>query len=150
MRPGFTAAVRAEVAKIVEKIPNNDLAIQFDGSWEITDIYGGLPGLPIEGAIERNVAHDNGKHGIILAEECSDGVVRDNVAYNNLHHGIVIYQRSNNTVVEGNTVLPAEASALARADAIEAPVAVTTTPSIVSQETPMSHRSSQHDGGRHD
>ncbi|MFN8514490.1 MAG: hypothetical protein U0232_24375 [Thermomicrobiales bacterium] len=48
------------------------------------------------------------------------------------------------------TELPAEASALARADAIEAPVAVTTTPSIVSQETPMSHRSSQHDGGRHD
>lgn len=56
VRPGFTAAVRAEVAKIVEKIPNDDLAIQFDGSWEITDIYGGLPGLPIEGAIERNVA----------------------------------------------------------------------------------------------
>jgi parallel beta-helix repeat protein len=53
--------------------------------------------------IEGNVAHDNGKHGIILAEECSDGVIRDNVVYDNLHHGIVIYQRSNNNLVEGNT-----------------------------------------------
>jgi parallel beta-helix repeat protein len=52
--------------------------------------------------IEDNVAHDNGKHGIILAEECSDGIIRNNVAYNNLHHGIVIYQRSNNNLVEGN------------------------------------------------
>jgi parallel beta-helix repeat protein len=54
--------------------------------------------------IENNVAHDNGKHGIILAEECSDGVVRGNVAYGNLHHGIVLFQRSNNNLVEGNTV----------------------------------------------
>jgi parallel beta-helix repeat protein len=54
--------------------------------------------------IENNVAHDNGKHGIILAEECSDGIIRNNVAYNNLHHGIVIYQRSNNNLVEGNIV----------------------------------------------
>src|SRR6185369_12650475 len=46
---------------------------------------------------------DNGKHGIILAEECSNGIVRNNVAYNNLHHGIVIYQRSDNNLVEGNT-----------------------------------------------
>jgi parallel beta-helix repeat protein len=53
--------------------------------------------------IENNVAHDNGKHGIILAEECSDGVIRGNVAYNNLHHGIVVYQRSNNNLIENNT-----------------------------------------------
>ena len=52
--------------------------------------------------IENNVAHDNGKHGIILAEECSDGVIRGNVAYGNLHHGIVVYQRSNNNLIEGN------------------------------------------------
>ena len=56
VRPGFTAALRAEVAKIVEKIPNDELAIQWDGSWEITDVYGGVPGFPTEGAIERNVA----------------------------------------------------------------------------------------------
>lgn len=53
--------------------------------------------------IEDNVSHDNGKHGIILAEECSDGQVRNNVVYNNLHHGIVIFQQSNNNIVEGNT-----------------------------------------------
>jgi parallel beta-helix repeat protein len=53
--------------------------------------------------IENNVAHDNGKHGIILAEECSDGVIRGNVAFGNLHHGIVLYQRSNNNLVENNT-----------------------------------------------
>jgi parallel beta-helix repeat protein len=53
--------------------------------------------------IENNVAHDNGKHGIILAEECSDGVIRGNVAFANLHHGIVLFQRSNNNLVEGNT-----------------------------------------------
>jgi parallel beta-helix repeat protein len=53
--------------------------------------------------IENNVAHDNGKHGIILAEECSDGVIRGNVAFGNLHHGIVLFQRSNNNLVEGNT-----------------------------------------------
>jgi parallel beta-helix repeat protein len=52
--------------------------------------------------IENNIAHDNGKHGIILAEECSDGVIRGNVAFGNLHHGIVLYQRSNNNLVEGN------------------------------------------------
>lgn len=53
--------------------------------------------------IEGNVSHDNGKHGIILAEDCSDSQVRNNVVYNNLHHGIVIFQRSNNNIVEGNT-----------------------------------------------
>jgi parallel beta-helix repeat protein len=53
--------------------------------------------------IENNVAHDNGKHGIILAEECSDGVIRGNVVFGNLHHGIVLYQRSNNNLIENNT-----------------------------------------------
>ena len=56
VKPGFTAALRGEVAKILEKIPAEDLAIQWDGSWEITDVYGGVPGLPAEGAIERNAA----------------------------------------------------------------------------------------------
>jgi parallel beta-helix repeat protein len=54
--------------------------------------------------IENNVAHDNGKHGIILAQECSDSVIRGNVAFSNLHHGIVLFERSNNNLVEGNTV----------------------------------------------
>ncbi|MDT7694176.1 MAG: mannuronan 5-epimerase [Pseudonocardiales bacterium] len=52
--------------------------------------------------IERNVVHDNGKHGIVLAEECVDNVVRDNVVYRNGHHGIVLYQRSDRNTVENN------------------------------------------------
>jgi parallel beta-helix repeat protein len=53
-------------------------------------------------AIERNVVHDNGKHGIILAEDCVDSVIRDNVVYRNAHHGIVLYLRSDRNLVEGN------------------------------------------------
>src|SRR5262249_54829173 len=50
----YEAATRAEVAKIVEKIPGHELAIQWDCSTEIQDAYGGA-GFPIEGAIERNL-----------------------------------------------------------------------------------------------
>jgi parallel beta-helix repeat protein len=52
--------------------------------------------------IERNVVHDNGKHGIILAEDCVDSVISDNVVYRNAHHGIVLYQRSDRNTVERN------------------------------------------------
>ncbi|TQM37394.1 right-handed parallel beta-helix repeat-containing protein [Pseudonocardia cypriaca] len=52
--------------------------------------------------IERNVVHDNGKHGIILAEDCVDSVIRDNLVYRNAHHGIVLYLRSDRNLVEGN------------------------------------------------
>jgi parallel beta-helix repeat protein len=52
--------------------------------------------------IERNVVHDNGKHGIILAEDCVDSVIRDNIVYRNAHHGIVLYLRSDRNLVEGN------------------------------------------------
>jgi hypothetical protein len=54
--PGFEAAMRAEVAKLVEKIPPNDLAIQWDAALEMGDLAGQLPYLPREGAFERNVA----------------------------------------------------------------------------------------------
>jgi hypothetical protein len=54
VRPGYAAALKAEIAKILEKIPHDDLAIQWDCSWEITDMYGGIPGLAKEGALERN------------------------------------------------------------------------------------------------
>jgi hypothetical protein len=40
---------------IAQKIPNEDLAIQWDCSTEVQDVYGAVPGLPKEGAIERNV-----------------------------------------------------------------------------------------------
>jgi parallel beta-helix repeat protein len=53
--------------------------------------------------IEGNVAHHNGKQGIILAEECGASVIRANTVYGNALHGIVLYQRSNDNLVEGNT-----------------------------------------------
>ena len=52
--------------------------------------------------IARNVVHDNGKHGIILAEDCVDSVVADNVVYANQQHGIVLFLRSDRNVVERN------------------------------------------------
>src|SRR5262245_7920792 len=55
IKPGLEAALRAEVAKIVELIPNKDLAIQWDCSTELQDAYGAIAALPPEGMIERNV-----------------------------------------------------------------------------------------------
>ena len=46
----------AEAAMICQKIPHNDLAIQWDCSTEVQDAYGTLQGLSADGAIERNVA----------------------------------------------------------------------------------------------
>lgn len=55
VRPGYIDAVRAEVAAMLEHIPTAELAIQWDCSTELQDIYGGIAGFPKEGAIERNV-----------------------------------------------------------------------------------------------
>jgi hypothetical protein len=55
VRPGYTDALRAEVANIVAHIPAKDLAIQWDLAHEITDVYGNMPPYPKEGAIERNI-----------------------------------------------------------------------------------------------
>jgi parallel beta-helix repeat protein len=52
--------------------------------------------------IQRNVVHDNGKHGIILAEDCVDSVISDNIVYRNQHHGIVLYLRSDRNTIENN------------------------------------------------
>jgi hypothetical protein len=54
IRPGFTDALAAEVATIVKHIPDADLAIQWDCATEVQDAYGAVPGLPKDGAIERN------------------------------------------------------------------------------------------------
>jgi hypothetical protein len=54
--PDYQDALAAEIDKIVEKIPNHDLAIQWDCANEVQDVYGAVPQLPREGAIERNVA----------------------------------------------------------------------------------------------
>src|SRR5215813_583863 len=55
IRPGYAAATRAEIATIIAKIPNDELALQWDCSTELQDAYGGIPGHPREGAIERNL-----------------------------------------------------------------------------------------------
>ena len=49
IRPGYEDATRAEIAKIVEKIPSKDLAIQWDCSTEVQDAYGSIPGYPVQG-----------------------------------------------------------------------------------------------------
>jgi hypothetical protein len=56
IKPGYEAALAAEVAKIVEKMPAKDLAIQWDCASEVGDVYGNIPQFPRAGAIERNVA----------------------------------------------------------------------------------------------
>jgi len=55
VKPGYEAALRAEIARIVEKIPARDLAIQWDCALEVSDVYGAVPKFPREGAIERNL-----------------------------------------------------------------------------------------------
>ena len=55
VRDGYEAALLAEIERMLEYIPPSELAIQWDCSFEITDVYGALPSLPKEGAIERNV-----------------------------------------------------------------------------------------------
>lgn len=55
IRPGYAAAMRAELATIVEKIPAKELAIQWDCSNEIQDAYGFVPGYSADDAIDRNL-----------------------------------------------------------------------------------------------
>lgn len=55
VRPGYTEALKAETLKIIEKIPNSDLAIQWDCASELQDAYGNFPGLSAETAIARNI-----------------------------------------------------------------------------------------------
>jgi hypothetical protein len=55
IKPGVEAALRAEVAKIVELIPAKDLAIQWDCSTEVQDAYGAVAKLSAEDRIERNL-----------------------------------------------------------------------------------------------
>ena len=51
---GYLDATFAEVENICAHIPHDELAIQWDSSWEVTDVYGGTS-LPVEGALERNL-----------------------------------------------------------------------------------------------
>ena len=55
IRPGYTDALAAEIGMIAQKIPNEDLAIQWDCSTEVQDAYGAVANLSTEGRIERNL-----------------------------------------------------------------------------------------------
>ena len=48
VRPGFEAALAAEVAVIVAKIPHEDLAIQWDCAWELQAVCGAGKAVPSE------------------------------------------------------------------------------------------------------
>jgi hypothetical protein len=56
VRPGFEAALAAEIEIITKRIPAKDLAIQWDCAWELSAVYGGpqLPGK--EADVETHVA----------------------------------------------------------------------------------------------
>ncbi len=57
VRPGYEAALAAEIKRIVEELPQSDIALQWDCSWEVTDMYGSIKGLDAAGAgaLERNI-----------------------------------------------------------------------------------------------
>ena len=55
VRPGYIEAVRAELRAILEYIPANELAVQWDCSTELQDAYGMVKDLPAAGMIERNL-----------------------------------------------------------------------------------------------
>jgi hypothetical protein len=56
VRPGYEEAIAAEVAAILAKIPNEDLAIQWDCAWELSAIHGTAKNMPAETEIETHVA----------------------------------------------------------------------------------------------
>jgi len=55
VRPGFEAALAAEVAVILEKIPHRDLAIQWDCAWELQAVCGAGKAVPSELAVATHV-----------------------------------------------------------------------------------------------
>ena len=56
IRPGYEDAIAAEVAAIIARIPNEDLAIQWDCAWEVSAVHGTAEGVPDEAEIETHVA----------------------------------------------------------------------------------------------
>jgi hypothetical protein len=55
IRAGYEHALATEIAMITSRLPHDDIALQWDCSWEITDVYGAIKDTDPEGAIERNV-----------------------------------------------------------------------------------------------
>ncbi|OGA46201.1 MAG: hypothetical protein A3G25_10540 [Betaproteobacteria bacterium RIFCSPLOWO2_12_FULL_63_13] len=56
IRPGFEAALAAELAVITRRIPAQDLAIQWDCAWETAAVYGGRGVPESESRIETHTA----------------------------------------------------------------------------------------------
>ena len=56
VRPGFEAALAAELEAIFRRIPAQDLAIQWDCAWEVSAVHGGSPSNAQEAQIETHVA----------------------------------------------------------------------------------------------
>lgn len=56
IRPGYEEAIAAEVAAILAKIPNEDLAIQWDCAWEVAAVHGSPENFPAESDIDTHVA----------------------------------------------------------------------------------------------
>lgn len=57
IKPGYEEALSAELETIVAKIPERDLAIQWDCATELQDAYGAIDGLPPDNMVDRNVEH---------------------------------------------------------------------------------------------
>ena len=55
IRPGFEAALAAEVEAIAAKIPHEDLAIQWDCAWELQAVCGAGKSVPSELEVETHV-----------------------------------------------------------------------------------------------
>lgn len=56
IKPGYEDALLAELEKIFENIPPDDLAIQWDCATEVQDAYGDVPGFDPDTVIERNIS----------------------------------------------------------------------------------------------
>ncbi len=54
--------------------------------------------------VEKNIAHDNGTHGIIFSKRCMYNTIRDNISYNNKLHGIMLHETSDYNVIENNVI----------------------------------------------
>jgi len=56
IRPGYEEAIAAEVAAILARIPNEDLAIQWDCAWEVSAVHGTAKDIAAESEIATHVA----------------------------------------------------------------------------------------------
>src|SRR5262245_22259414 len=56
IRPGYEAAIAAELDAILESIPHKDLALQWDCAWEVSAVYNPPADCPGEGDIATHVA----------------------------------------------------------------------------------------------